>query len=104
MLALKGGQRSFELTDQDIDYIAGNETPDRPDAPEDFLPSFELFLMAHPHKNNETQYAFTVAPVFASNGIGKGLGRFRDMFSEEETAGFRNKSMSEIFCQKYPCY
>lgn len=92
MLALKGGQRSFELTDQDIDYIAGNETPDRPDAPEDFLPSFELFLMAHPHKNNETQYAFTVAPVFASNGIGKGLGRFRDMFSEEETAGFREQS------------
>lgn len=91
MLALKNGQRSFELTDRDIDYIAGTEKPDRPDAPGDFLPSFELFLMAHPHKNNVTPYAFTVAPVFASNGLGKGFGRFRDMFSEEETAGFREQ-------------
>lgn len=91
MLALKERRRSFELTNQDIDYIAGNEKSDRPDAPGDFLPSFELFLMAHPHKNGETQYAFTVAPVFASNGLGKGLGRFRDMFSTEETSSFREQ-------------
>ena len=91
MLALKDGQRSFELTDQDIGYIAGNEKPNSPDSPEDFLPSFELFLMAHPHKNSETQYTFTIAPAFASNGLGKGLGRFRDMFSEAETAGFREQ-------------
>lgn len=90
--ALKDGQRSFELTDQDIGYIAGNEKPNRPDSPEDFLPSFELFLMAHPHKNSETQYTFTIAPAFASSGLGKGLGRFRDMFSEEEIAGFREQS------------
>lgn len=91
MLALKDGQRSFELTDQDIDYIAGNEKLDRAEAWADFLPSFELFLMAHPYKNSETQLAFTVAPVFASNGLGKGLGRFRDMFSKEETAVFREQ-------------
>ena len=91
MLALKDGQRSFELTDQDIDYIAGNEKLDRPEALADFLPSFELFLMAHPHKNSETQYAFTMAPVVASNGLGKVIGRFRDMFSGDETAGFQEQ-------------
>lgn len=91
MLALKDGRRSFELTDQDIGYIAGNEKPDSPDSPEDFLPSFELFLMAHPHKSSETQYDFTMAPVVASNGLGKVIGRFRDMFSRDDTAGFQEQ-------------
>lgn len=94
LLALKKNQRSFALTDQDFDYIAGDEKSERSERPEelgDFLPSFELFLMAHPNKNTETQCAFTVAPVFASDGLGKGIGRFRDMFSEKETACFREQ-------------
>lgn len=96
MLALKENTGVLALTDADIDYIAGEKATDTAPKRTDFLPSFELFLIAHPgstEPSEEAAYCFTLAPAMASNGIGKGIGRFRDMFSTEETSCFYTQAV-----------
>lgn len=105
MLALKENTGILELTDSDINYIAGDNKPDIILKAEDFLPSFELFLIAHPGNTDspeENAYCFTLAPVMASNGVGKNIGRFRDMFAAKETAGFHRQSVK--LQQTFPEY
>ena len=57
------------------------------------MQSFELLLLAHPEdiKDAESKFSVTLAPIFASDNIGKTFGRFRDMFSEKETASLSNE-------------
>ena len=93
-IALKENKRILEINDQDIDYIAADDREDDFKNASYFLQSFELFLLMHPCNSNAKEgniYNFTVAPVFASNGIGKAFGRFRDMFSKEETSCFEKE-------------
>lgn len=86
--ALKMKQKTIEIDDQDIQYIAGDQKQEKYTNKLDFLQSFELILLAHPDsaKNVENRFSVTLAPMFASDNIGKTFGRFRDMFSEKETA------------------
>jgi len=96
MLSLKENTGILALTDSDIDYIAGGNAPNIAPKRSDYLPSFELFLIAHPGStgtSKEAPYCFTLAPAMASNGIGKGIGRFRDMFSAEETSCFHKQAV-----------
>jgi len=99
--SLKTKQETIEIDDQDIQYISGNEIQDEYTDQLDFLQSFELLLLAHPGNAKDTEGGFsvTLAPVFASNGIGKTFGRFRDMFSEQETMSLSNEltKQKEIF-------
>lgn len=88
---LRENGKSFEINDDDINYITGDEIESDIYHPMDYLQSFELFLIAHPSNKesiNNTDYCFTLAPVFASDGVGKSFGRFRDMLSDEEALLF----------------
>jgi len=91
--ALKMKQKTIEIDDQDIQYIAGDQKQEKYTDQLDFLQSFELFLLAHPGKmkDNKNSFSVTLAPGFASDNIGKSFGRFRDMFSEKETASLSNE-------------
>lgn len=93
--ALKENSSILELTDQDIDSIAGERQSDVLYSREDFPSSFELFLIAHPDSDctqEQRTYCFTLAPAMASDGVGKSIGRFRDMFSETELSCFRSQA------------
>lgn len=105
ILALKEQSGIIELTDQDIDYIAGDRKTNAIHRWTDFLPSFELFLFVHPGNGpspEKNKYCFTLAPAMASNQVGKSIGRFRDMFSEEEILCFQNQSAE--LQQMFPDY
>lgn len=94
--SLKIKQKTIEIDDNDIQYIAGNEEQEKYIDQLDFLQSFELLLLAHPRniKDTEDKFSVTLAPVFASDSIGKTFGRFRDMFSEKETTSL-SKELSK---------
>lgn len=84
--ALKQGEKTIEITDNDINYLSKEEHI-MGKKPLDYTKSFELFLFAHTGilgTNNESDYHFTVAPAIASDGIGKAFGRFRELLTEEE--------------------
>jgi len=91
VLALREGNKTIEITDEDIDYVCADETPKNEHSPMDAIQSFELYLLAHPG----THYNFTVAPAIASDGFGKSFGRFSDMLTQEEllslTQGFNEQ-------------
>lgn len=91
--SLKMKQKTIEIDDQDIQYISENENQEKYTDQLDFLQSFELLLLAHPGnaKDTENRFSVTLAPVFASDNIGKTFGRFRDMFSEKETTSLSNE-------------
>lgn len=91
--ALKMKQKTIEIDDQDIQYIAGDQKQEKYTDQLDFLQSFELFLLAHPGKmkDDKNSFSVTLAPGFASDNIGKSFGRFRDMFSEKETLPLSNE-------------
>ena len=74
--ALKMKQKTIEIDDQDIQYIAGDQKQEKYTDQLDFLQSFELFLLAHPGKmkDNKNSFSVTLAPGFASDNIGKALG------------------------------
>jgi thiopeptide-type bacteriocin biosynthesis protein len=85
--AIKENKKIVELTDDDIDYIAGEEFQSFSN--KTCLKSLELFLIAHPNNPN---YSFTLAPSLGSNGIGKTFGRFTDLFTVNE-----NKFIEDAF-------
>lgn len=95
--SIKKKQKMIEIDDQDILYIAGDEDQGKYIDHLDFLQSFELLLLAHPDhiKDNENRFSVTLAPVFASDNIGKTFGRFRDMFSEKETASLSKELVKQ---------
>lgn len=95
--SIKKKQKMIEIDDQDIQYIAGDEDQGKYIDHLDFLQSFELLLLAHPDhiKDNDNRFSVTLAPVFASDNIGKTFGRFRDMFSEKETASLSKELVKQ---------
>lgn len=91
--ALKMKQKIIEIDEDDIQYIVGDQKQEKYTDQLDFLQSFELILLAHPDhaKNVENRFSVTLAPMFASDNIGKTFGRFRGMFSEKETTSLSNE-------------
>jgi thiopeptide-type bacteriocin biosynthesis protein len=79
LVSLRGGKRSTELTDDDIDYVCGTEIHGEEPVPMSYIQSFELNLLAH---TGASDGHFTI--IGASDSIGKTFGRFGDMFSENE--------------------
>lgn len=93
LLAIKSGGKIVEITDEDIDYISGNGSEFERPYNDKYIPSFELFLMVNYNSvssSGKAEYTATIAPAIASFGVGKSLGRFRDMFSEQETKLLRD--------------
>ena len=94
--ALKTGKCTIEITATDIDKISNAQEGSK--SIDDFIPSFELFLVAHPCNYSADvpqNYKYTLSPVAASSGIGKGLGRFCDMLEEKDLTYLR-ESTSEL--------
>ena len=78
-MCLKEGETTFELSDDHIEFI----NQDHEKQPINMLPSFELYLLAHPKE----EYTFTVSSGIASNAVGKSFGRFGHLFASDETSG-----------------
>lgn len=94
--ALKTGKCTIEITATDIDKISNAQEGSK--SIDDFIPSFELFLVANPCNYSADvpqNYKYTLSPVAASSGIGKGLGRFCDMLEEKDLTYLR-ESTSEL--------
>lgn len=88
IMALKEGVNAIEITDEEIDFVCGEERTNT-SHPLDYLQSFELYLLAHSGvlgTDSEADYYFTVAPAIASGSIGRTFGRFRDLLTEEESS------------------
>lgn len=76
--ALREGERKIEITEDDISFIQNKDDTYL----EDYIPSFELFLLLHQNTNDSH---FTISPAtIASGGIGKSFGRFGDMLTNHE--------------------
>jgi len=98
MMTLKAGGNRVELTNNDIEYVHGDEESASVVKPMDFLQSFELYLLTHPgvlNNKEENDFYFTVAPAVSSKGFGRTFGRFNDLLASEELLslkeGFENE-------------
>lgn len=104
--ALKTGKCTIEITATDIDKISNAQEGSK--SIDDFIPSFELFLVAHPcnySADAPQNYKYTLSPVAASSGIGKGLGRFCDMLKEKDLTYLRESTseLKKCFSEHYVC-
>lgn len=81
-LALLQNKKSIDFTDEDISFIAGDETENISYS----ISDFELYLFVHPGyiDENNKKYDFTIAPMIGSDMAGKTFGRFQNLLSDDE--------------------